>query len=232
MTHTHIHTYMTHSYVCHNFICHMNDPWLVHMPHASFIHVPWLIHTYMTHVTHLYTCHDFISHMNGPWLVDMPHASFIYVPWVIHTSMTHMAHSYMCHDFIWHMNDPWLLHMPHDSFFARKRMIFVKADLYSNYLISSKKKLGTTNYCSTLNSRTAGLRKDLSDSGDMAIPTSHSPLWDFRIFVWSRSGSLWRLMTPSSKSLESSCATCKSHESIDTCMCVWVMAHTWRSHES
>jgi len=46
------------------------------------------------------------------------------------------------------------------------------------------KKLGTTNYCSTLNFRTAGFRIDLWDSGDSAIPTSHSPLWDYRIFVW------------------------------------------------
>jgi len=44
---------------------------------------------------------------------------------------------------------------------------------------------------STLNFHTAGFRKDLWDSWDSAIPTSHSPLWDSRIFVWSRSGTLW-----------------------------------------
>ena len=66
----HWYYYQTHSYMCHD----------------SFIHVPWLIHTYaMTHfntcaMTHSYMCHD----------------SFIHVPWLIHTCA--MTHSYMCHD--------------------------------------------------------------------------------------------------------------------------------------
>jgi len=53
------------------------------------------------------------------------------------------------------------------------------------------KKLGATNYCSTLNFRITGFRMDLWDSGDSAIPTSHSPLWDYRIFAPSPQGPLW-----------------------------------------
>ena len=52
------------------------------------------------------------------------------------------------------------------------------------------KKLGTTNCCLSLNLRTTGFGKDLWNYGDSAISTSHSPLWDSRIFVWSRLGPL------------------------------------------
>jgi len=43
--------------------------------------------------------------------------------------------------------------------------------------------------------RTAGFRKNLWNSWDLAIATFHSPLWDSRIFVWSRSGPLSHLLS-------------------------------------
>ena len=78
-------------------------------------------------------------------------------------------------------NLPW----QKDERFCQGRFVSKLFDIFKT------KKIGTTNHRSTLNFRTAGFRKDLWDSGDLAIPTSHSPLWDSRIFFWSREGPLF-----------------------------------------
>ena len=79
------------------------------------------------------------------------------------------------------------------------------------------KKLGTTNYCSTLNLPTAGFRKDLWNLWDSVIPTPHSPLWDSCIFVWSRSGPLSHVK--------------RSRTPLHSSWLIWVTNDAWESEK-